>query len=453
MQDYYSMRKNYEINLVNELNKHSQSNDLLEFLEQSQGHSKSVHACKTDKELIQRVLKEFKIAATFNSEQEQNKILYKVLSMATSEIVDWLYKDTSKKLQLNLQVKKPIGVALDLFLNKYEINKIKVVLTRDDTLDLKFRLTTMFPNYDKDSKPLGIKLERPVKEPRLLPFFAELTNFKNKNFYNAVLYGAGTTMNITNVFNNTKYSIILSEDKIEPEFYINDKINHEYVKITPREFYNDMPQVFKMLCNYKKEWEKQPIPIKANNQIKMDILEKYCIKNNINFKLFENLNDTMYKYARQLARDNNPAEILLRDDIDEEMAEIIIQQFNYNKNDKFKAVDIKYYLGDNCQYNKDQLEVLFRYASRDIDTTLMENKHFTPDQMIIIAKGLNYNKNHPDNKINVKRLARPNISEQKMVAILNEEIQNSKRIGENLFKQNNYTSIICKNYNYDLSPR
>ena len=162
----------------------------------------------------------------------------------------------------------------------------------------------------------------------------------------------------------------------------------------------------------------------------MDILETYCNQYNIDYVQFKHINGTKYSCAVALVQEKINPTIVLDENFTDEIVECVKDQIKFNQRAGYGnfsiKVDIHNYFKDGCIYTPEQLKILFKTASKGIDTYFMENPNLRPSQMSIISNALIYNKNNPEFPINIKRIARANLTEKLMEQNLRDEIKESK---------------------------
>ncbi|GMQ64322.1 RNase A-like domain-containing protein [Vallitalea maricola] len=123
-------------------------NDILDIMESAGGHTLKKHVSRTNQELIKRAIKENVEAATsFINKSTAIKAVQENLRKNADEIADWLSNSNKAKKTFEVIHNNPIGkgVLSDKKTVIYNLTKSKVVLVKDATQELGFRIITSFP--------------------------------------------------------------------------------------------------------------------------------------------------------------------------------------------------------------------------------------------------------------------------------------------------------------------
>lgn len=450
MKSYVEQRIKYEDLLIDVFENGIENGNIFEILSNEGSHTNK-HILEDGKDPRDRAEKEFKRASYFYSENIQKECIEKILSLKLVDIADWVFGSVDKKLPIRLDFKKPIGYAIDLNLNKYEISKVLLVLTRDDTKNVRFAITTFYPELKNGQMP-NETLKRRYPAPRLLHFFDELTEDKNRTFYHASMSTRGDAIKYEDESSHQLFQIYLSKKTKHPKFYqITKEGGKEYSEqLTEAEFERAQNQIYRLIKKYEKDWLNVPVPEPDKKEIKQtqsskikrkDIVESYCESQGLDYTNFTKLNGNMYNFATTLVRENINPIFIMDKNFTEDIMKCIKEQLKYNQRAGYGnysiKVDINNYFKEGCIYSPEQLKELFNIASKGIDTYYMETPDFSPSQMHIIGKALQYNKNNPAFPINIERIARLNFTEKLMEKNLSDEIKESKNKQHSQNNRNN----------------
>ena len=122
--------------------------DFLDRMEAAGGHTLDRHVSKTNEELIKRAIQEdVEAATTFTNKQIAIKAIQENLRKNADDIAKWLNEsDTGRKI-FDVSHNHPIGkgVLRDKKHVVYNLTNSRVVLIRDSTQELGFRILTAFP--------------------------------------------------------------------------------------------------------------------------------------------------------------------------------------------------------------------------------------------------------------------------------------------------------------------
>lgn len=123
-------------------------NNILDIMELAGGHTIERHVSKTNQELIRRAIKEDVDAATsYANKAIATKAVQENLRKNANEIAKWLNESDTGRKVFDVSHNYPIGKGA-LGDKKQIINDLsnsRVVLVRDSTSELGFRILTTFP--------------------------------------------------------------------------------------------------------------------------------------------------------------------------------------------------------------------------------------------------------------------------------------------------------------------
>ncbi|MGF7048369.1 hypothetical protein J2T13_002877 [Paenibacillus sp. DS2015] len=123
-------------------------NNILDRMESAGGHTVDRHVSKTNEELIKRAIQEDVEAATsFTDKNTAIKAIQENLRKNAEDIAEWLNESDTGRKMFDVSHKNPVGkgVLEDKKQVIYDLNDSRVVLIRDSTQELGFKILTSFP--------------------------------------------------------------------------------------------------------------------------------------------------------------------------------------------------------------------------------------------------------------------------------------------------------------------
>ncbi|MGM9968246.1 MAG: RNase A-like domain-containing protein [Rummeliibacillus sp.] len=121
--------------------------NILDKMESAGGHTLERHVSKTNEDLIKRAIKEDVDATSFKDKGTAIKAVQENLRKNADDIVQWLNETDAGRKIFDVSHKNPVGKGA-LEDNKQVINNLtdsRVVLVRDSTQELGFKILTSFP--------------------------------------------------------------------------------------------------------------------------------------------------------------------------------------------------------------------------------------------------------------------------------------------------------------------
>lgn len=122
--------------------------DILDIMESAGGHTLQKHVSQTNEELIRRAIQEEVDAATsFTNKSTAIQAVQHNLRTNCKEIAQWLESGSEARKIFDVESANSIGkgVLQDKSTVIYNLTKSRVVLVKDATQDLGFRIITAFP--------------------------------------------------------------------------------------------------------------------------------------------------------------------------------------------------------------------------------------------------------------------------------------------------------------------
>ncbi|KAF5065797.1 Bacterial CdiA-CT RNAse A domain protein [anaerobic digester metagenome] len=123
-------------------------NDILDQMKAAGGHTLEKHVSKTNEYLIERALREdVEAAKSFTNKSTAIKAVKQNFAKNADEIVEWLEKprDARKAFDVTHNYGIGKGVLSDKKVILNDLTKSRIVLVKDATQDLGFRIISAFP--------------------------------------------------------------------------------------------------------------------------------------------------------------------------------------------------------------------------------------------------------------------------------------------------------------------
>ncbi|MDC2864640.1 RNase A-like domain-containing protein [Bacillus sp. BP-3] len=121
--------------------------DILDVMESNGGHTLEKHVSKSNEDLIKRAIQEDVDATSYTNKNTATKAVQENLRKNADEISKWLNEEKGGRKVFDVEHKYSIGkgVLEDKKQVMYNLNKSRVVLIRDSSSEVGFRILTSFP--------------------------------------------------------------------------------------------------------------------------------------------------------------------------------------------------------------------------------------------------------------------------------------------------------------------